>query len=76
MALILQNRIEYIFLYFALFYIGAYPVPINTRWGKQEVYNVLDDSKVQVIVTEEKIGSLTYGQYIKEYIERDNDVQK
>lgn len=75
-ALILQNRIEYIFLYFALFYIGAYPVPINTRWGKQEVYNVLDDSKVQVIVTEEKIGSLTYGQYIEEYIERDNDVQK
>lgn len=74
-ALILQNRIEYIFLYFALFYIGAYPVPINTRWGKQEVYNVLNDAKAEVIVTEEKIGNLTYGQYIKEYIEV-KEVQK
>jgi len=71
-ALILQNRIEYIFLYFALFYIGAYPVPINTRWGKKEVYNVLDDSEAEVIVTEEKVASLNYGEYIKEYV-KDND---
>lgn len=75
-AIILKNRIEYIFLYFALFYIGAYPVPINTRWGKQEVYNVLNDSKAEVIVTENKIGSVAYGRYIKEYIEGNHDVQK
>lgn len=66
-ALILTNRIEYILLYFALFYLGALPVPINTRWGKQELYNVLDNAEPDCIVTEEKIGSHSYGVYVEEY---------
>jgi len=73
-AIILSNRIEFIFGYFALFYIGAYPVPINTRWGKQEVFNVLDDSKVEVIITEEKIGSINFGGFISEYIEQNKKI--
>lgn len=67
-AVILSNRVEYIFIYFALFYIGAYPIPINTRWAKEEVFNVLNDSKAEMIVTEEKIGSLSVGEYVEEYI--------
>lgn len=67
-ALILSNRIEYILLYFALFYIGAYPVPVNTRWGKQEIFNVIGDSDSDIIITEEKIGSHPYGEYVGEFI--------
>ena len=42
-AVILDNCIEYIYSYFALFYIGALPVPINIRWKKDELYRVLDN---------------------------------
>lgn len=75
-AIILSNRMEYIICYFALFYIGAYPVPINTRWGKQEVFNVLEDSKADVIILEEKIGSLRFGDYVEEFIKLNDYVQK
>lgn len=74
-ALILSNRMEYIVAYFALFYLGAHPVPINTRWGRQEVFNVLEDAGAEVIVTEEKIGGLSYGAYVEEYLENHTDVR-
>ena len=75
LALVMSNRIEYILLYFATFFIGAYPVPINTRWGKKEIFNVMSDAEVEGIVTEEKIGSHLYGEYIAEYIESHKEVK-
>lgn len=75
-ALVLSNRIEYILLYFALFFLGAYPVPINTRWGKQEIFNVIEDAEAEYIVTEDKIGSHTYGTYIAEYLTAHPDVKR
>lgn len=74
-ALVMSNRIEYILLYFATFFIGAYPVPINTRWGKKEIFNVMSDAEVEGIVTEEKIGSHLYGEYVAEYIESHKEVK-
>ena len=35
-AILLNNRIEYVYAYFALFYVGAIPVPINNRWKSGE----------------------------------------
>lgn len=75
LALVMSNRIEYILLYFATFFIGAYPVPINTRWGKKEIFNVMSDAEVEGIVTEEKIGSHLYGEYVAEYIESHKEVK-
>lgn len=75
LALVMSNRIEYILLYFAAFFIGAYPVPINTRWGKKEIFNVMSDAEVEGIVTEEKIGSHLYGEYVAEYIESHKEVK-
>lgn len=74
-ALIMTNRIEYILMYFALFFIGAYPVPVNTRWGKQEVFNVIGDSDSEFIITEEKIGSHNYSKYISEFISLHSEVK-
>lgn len=74
-AVILSNRIEYIFIYFALFYIGAYPVPINTRWGKEEVFNILYDSSIELIIVEDKVGSIKYGEIIREHIKQNKKVK-
>ncbi|HHY31257.1 MAG: class I adenylate-forming enzyme family protein [Desulfobacterales bacterium] len=75
-ALILSNRIEYILSYFALFYIGALPVPLNTRWEKQEVFNVLQDSESRFIICEEKVGNIVFGKYIIEYIATFDSIEK
>ena len=75
MALILSNRIEYILMYFALFQIGAYPVPINTRWGKQEIFNVLSDSEASFIITEKQIGSHPYFEYVRDYCKQNECVK-
>lgn len=74
-ALILSNRIEYILMYFALFQIGAYPVPINTRWGKQEIFNVLSDSEASFIITEKQIGSHPYFEYVRDYCKQNECVK-
>lgn len=70
-AIILENSLEYIYLYFALFYIGVLPVPINTRWSKEEVFNVLKDAECKIICCENKINNREYGKYIYEYCKSD-----
>ena len=75
LAFVMSNRIEYILLYFAAFFVGVYPVPINTRWGKHEIFNVMSDANVEGIVTEDKIGSHLYGEYVAEYIKNHNEVR-
>ena len=75
-AIIMSNKIEYIYTYFALFYIGAFPVPINTRWEKHELFNVLDDSESTYIIMEKRVGSIEYGQYVKEYIDAKDHIEK
>lgn len=74
-AIIMENSLEYIYLYFALFYIGSLPVPINTRWSKEEVFNVLNDAECKFICCENKINNREYGKYIQEYC-MEHDIYK
>lgn len=50
----MNNCLEYILSYFALFYIGAIPIPINTRWNKDEMYKVIKNSDSKFIICDEK----------------------
>jgi fatty-acyl-CoA synthase len=65
-AIILPNCIEYIYSYFALFSIGAWAVPISTRWEKDEVKNVLIDSDVTTIIYQENIDLINYTEMLTE----------
>ena len=75
-AIILDNCIEYIYSYFALFYIGALPVPINIRWKKNELYNILENADVSCIICAKKAGTLPYGDYIREYVKDRDSVRQ
>jgi len=59
-AILLSNSAEYLYLYFACFTIGAWAVPISTRWERDELRNVLIDASVKAIVFEPKIGTINY----------------
>lgn len=66
-AIVLPNCIEYIYTYFALLYIGAWPVPINTRWTSSDLYNVLENSKARFVVCTKRVGNIPYGNYIADF---------
>ena len=55
-----KDKIYYLSL-IHIFYIGAFPVPINTRWEKHELFNVLDDSESTYIIMEKRVGGIEYG---------------
>lgn len=69
-ALIMQNRFEYILTYFALFELGALPVPISTRWKGKEIENVLYDSEAQYIICDEKVDGNTTGVFVSDYLKQ------
>jgi fatty-acyl-CoA synthase len=64
-AIILPNSLEYLFVYFALFCIGAWAVPINNRWEEEELRNVLQDSDVRMIIYKDAIGVFNYIEILK-----------
>jgi fatty-acyl-CoA synthase len=59
-ALILSNRKEYIFAFFALFKLGAWVMPINTRWEEDEVRNVFEDARPTTVILEGRIGAIDF----------------
>jgi fatty-acyl-CoA synthase len=63
-AIILSNSAEYLYCYFACFIIGAWAVPISTRWEEEEVYNVLSDADVNMVIYERCIGIIEYGKML------------
>lgn len=65
-AILLNNRLEYIYSYFALFYIGALPVPINNRWKNWEIENVFRDSETEFLITEDLVGTMAPKETISE----------
>lgn len=75
-AIILDNCLEYILLYFALFYIGAVPIPINTRWLNQEIKNVLADSGAEYIVAQESSGRNKFYETINEMLSTTRQIHK
>ena len=50
-----QNKIEMVFLFFALQKIGAVLVPINFRFAKNEIKYIVEDSKSKVLFYEEEL---------------------
>lgn len=59
-AIILPNCFEYIYIYFALFLIGAWAAPISTKWEAGEIKNVLVDSDAKAIIYQDRIGIFNY----------------
>lgn len=68
-AILLDNCLEYIIAYFALFYIGAIPVPINTRWVHDEIRKVLENSKAKYMIAQERSGKTNFSEVILNMIQ-------
>lgn len=65
-ALLLPNCFEYLCLYLGIFMIGAWAVPINNRYTKRELKNVLLDADVSTIIFEDIIGNHNYKEVLDE----------
>jgi fatty-acyl-CoA synthase len=74
-ALILSNRKEYIFAYFALFKLGAWAMPINTRWEADEVNNVFADAQPNTVILEGRIGTINFMDIIENMRSKTNFLQ-
>ncbi len=59
-GILLPNCPEYIYSYFALFLNGCWAVPLNPRWEKEELKNVLADSDVTALIFQDQIGIFNY----------------
>lgn len=59
-ALLMENCLEYIHCYFALFVLGALPVPLNSRWQEREMRNVLEDCGATAVVLQERGAGKSY----------------
>ncbi len=59
-AIIMSNSAEYLYVYFACFLVGAWAVPISTRWEEDELINVLTDADITMILYEDFIGIKDY----------------
>ncbi len=70
-VIVLENCMEYILSYFALFYIGAIPVPVNTRWNVSEAVKVIVDSGAKYFIVKEHSGRLKFSD-IRECLEKEN----
>ena len=59
-ALLMENRLEYIYSYFSLFVLGALPVPLNSRWQEREIRNVLEDCGAMGMIFQERGAGRSY----------------
>lgn len=71
-AIILPNCVEYIFIYFALFRIGAIAIPFNTKWELDDVDHVLSDANVDAVIYKQVIGVINYYKIINTLVEKNN----
>jgi fatty-acyl-CoA synthase len=65
-AVILPNCLEYFYLYYALFIIGAWIVPVSTRYEKEEIKRILLDSDAKTVIYKNKIGVFDYDNILNE----------
>lgn len=66
-GILVSNRLEYIYIYFALFIIGACAVPISMKCEPSIIKKILINSDVETLIFEEKIGSLNYNSIISSF---------
>lgn len=65
-ALLMPNCFEYLCLYLGIFMIGAWVVPINSRYTKLELKNILIDADVSTIIFQDVIGNHNYKNFVDE----------
>ncbi|WP_287389126.1 AMP-binding protein [Lachnospira sp.] len=75
-AIILENCMEYIMSYFSLFYIGAIPIPINTRWNTNEAIRVIKDSDSCYFISKEHQGKLKFKDIYNALVEDNIKINK
>jgi fatty-acyl-CoA synthase len=63
-AILLPNCLEYMYVYFALFMIGAWAVPLSTRYEPDELRNIIRDSDAKTIIYQDRIGTFNYNQIL------------
>lgn len=63
-AVLLPNCLEYLYVYFALFRIGAWIVPISTRYEPDEIRRVLNDSDAETIIYQDRLGLFDYNRIL------------
>ncbi|MDA0787864.1 MAG: AMP-binding protein [Proteobacteria bacterium] len=68
-SLWLNNRVEWIFLMYALAQIGAVQVPVNTRLRTRDLEYVLRQSDSSMLITHDTSGPVDYLQMVREVIE-------
>lgn len=67
-AVLLPNCLEYLYIYFALFKIGAWMVPLSTRYEPDELKRVLTDSDAEMIIYQDILGIFDYNEILLEKI--------
>ncbi|EPH06057.1 hypothetical protein HMPREF1531_00705 [Propionibacterium sp. oral taxon 192 str. F0372] len=67
-ALLMENRLEYIYSYFALFVLGALPVPLNSRWQEREIRNVLEDCGAMGMIFQERGAGRSYLEMVQNLV--------
>ncbi|WP_238651982.1 class I adenylate-forming enzyme family protein [Paenibacillus piscarius] len=63
-AVLLPNCLEYLYVYFALFKIGAWIVPVSTRYEPDEIRRVLENSDAETVIYQDRLGIFDYGQIL------------
>ncbi len=75
-VIILENSLEYILSYFSLFYIGAIPVPVNTRWNCEEAVKVIVDSGARYFIAAQRCGKLKFSDIRRSLEEKNHEIKR
>jgi long-chain acyl-CoA synthetase len=54
-AIVLENRLEWVVAFLGCLWLGAVAVPVNTRWSRQEVSAALGDCDPTLVLTEPRL---------------------
>lgn len=65
-AIIMNNRVDYIFCYYALALIGAWVIPVNIRYEAGELKNVLASAEASTIIYEKQIDNFNFYKVVDE----------
>ncbi|RCX16307.1 fatty-acyl-CoA synthase [Anaerobacterium chartisolvens] len=65
-AIVMNNRVEYIFCYYALALLGAWVIPVNIRYEAGELKNVLSNAEASTVIYERQIDNFDFYRVIDE----------
>lgn len=68
-AVILPNCMEYIYIYYGLFMMGAWIVPVSTRYEPDEIKRVVENSDANTIIYQDRIGMFDYNKILIQDLE-------